>query len=267
MKKLVFKEGSITPFWMKDLEYLQDGVEEAIGAIARGLSLGTENFVITGCKITYNGTKISMTSGWCYYEGEILPVAELPPMSCSESSPKIKFSRVDGYDSEGDRQISLSGSSGMFQVYENRYLEPSIVNDGDSYTLAISEGAWDLGERIANWGKITDTTRQLKLNAYSGNISYRMIGGVVQLLGYVWNDAVGGGISGTITNGLPHPSMDLVLNTASGKIQISSNGILSITSPDDRVYVNHIVYLSSPSFASNDGHYSTLNQNNGGITS
>lgn len=36
MKKLVFKEGSITPFWMKDLEYLQDGVEEAIGAIARG---------------------------------------------------------------------------------------------------------------------------------------------------------------------------------------------------------------------------------------
>lgn len=269
MKKLNLRKDSIIPFWMKDLEYLQQGCAEALTAISQGLSFGKKNFIISGCRITDNGTKISMTSGWCYYEGEILPVSELPATSYNTGSPpKIKFTRTERYDPTGDRIISMSGNSGMTQVYIDCYLEPSIANDRDQYTLAISEGAWDLGERIANAAKAADVTVQLKLNTYLGRIQYRRIGGVVQLMGSVRNDIIGGGINGTISSGLPRPSSDLIMNTESGMVTISSSGALSVVSPDDVIYLNHIVYLANPSFDTNDGHYSTSNQtDNGGVLS
>lgn len=264
MRKLVFKEDSLMPFWLKDLEYLQSGCEEAMVAIVQGLSLGTKNFVISGCKITDNGSKISMTSGWVYFEGEILPVTELQSTSYTGSSPKIKFTKSVRHDPSGDREVSSSGMTGMFQCYEDNYLTPSIVSERETYTLAISQGAWDLAERIANSSKITDNIGTLRLSAYSGSLQYRKIGGVVQLMGYVWNDAVGGGVNGQVATGLPRPAMELVMETDTGNINISSSGVLSITSSNDRVYLNHIVYLSSPTFDVNDGHYSTNNNANTG---
>lgn len=267
MKKLVYKENSLMPFWLKDLEYLQSGCEEAMVAIVQGLSLGTKNFVISGCKITDNGSKISMTSGWVYFEGEILPVAELQSTSYTGSTPKIKFTKSVRHDPSGDREVSSSGTTGMFQCYEDNYLVPSIANERETYALAISQGAWDLAERIAKSSKITDDMGTLRLSAYSGNIQYRKIGGVVQLMGYIWNDAVGGGINGQVATGLPRPAMDLVMNTETGNVNISSSGALRITSSNDSIYLNHIVYLSSPTFDANDGHHSSEANTGGGTQS
>ena len=37
MKKLKFEEGAVTPFWLKDLEYMQEGFEETVKAVIEGL--------------------------------------------------------------------------------------------------------------------------------------------------------------------------------------------------------------------------------------
>lgn len=265
MRKLEFKEGSITPFWMKDLEYLQKGCAEVIQAIAQGLSFNKRDFIISGCKITDNGTKISMTSGWCYYEGEILPVNSMPVTSYKEN-PKIKFTKISRYDREGDRIISLSGTTGMSQVYSNCYLEPTLVSGDENYTLAISNGAWDLGERIANAAKAADVLEQISLKAHSGKLQYRRIGGTVQLMGDVWNDANGAGIHVAVASGLPCPNRDLTIKTVYATVEISKEGVLTIDSEYDKVYLDGIIYLTTPSYNGDDGHYTTIMNDNGEIS-
>lgn len=271
MKKLNITQNSRMPFWWRDLEFITDSSSEVFEAVLEGLSLGTKDFIISGCAVTVTNSKVSMTGGWCYYGGEILPVMPMPPTSYT-GNPKIKFTKVTRYDHEGDRTITLSGSTGTSQIYKDDCLSPSLVSAGDSYRLAIGPGAWNLGERITNAAKQVDsgTVEATVITAGLGSVRYRQVGGVVQLFGELFNDAQGG-FAGAVAQGLPRPAVGLVfpLNSGagdgSGSIQIAIDGTMSISTQSNRVHLCHVVYIATPAVDTDDKHYSTIQQQGGEI--
>lgn len=263
MKKLNITQGSRTPFWMRDLEYITAASSEVFAAMLKGLSLEARDFVISGCRITETGSKVSMTGGWCYYGGEVLPVLPLPPTTYSGTDPRIKFTKVTRYDHEGDRVIELEGVSGMSQIYSDDCLQPSLVSSGDSYRLAIGRGAWNLGERIANAARHVDSGVVEAELAFGGTglVRYRQAGGIVQLYGSLFNDSLTG-FSGVVARGLPQPAVGIMFplgaGGGSGSIQIGIDGTLSISTQSNRVYLDHVVYVATPVTLSDDRHYLTL---------
>lgn len=264
MKQLNFPtQQSKTPLWTNDLKYLYGGISEAFGSILKGLGLEQSDFIISGCKITDDGSKLSMSAGWCYYDGEILPVRAMPATLYS-GNPKIKLTKTTNYDPAGSRIISIANAIGTVQLYKDDYLHPSLIEGQiqGTYRLAISKGAWDLGERIVNASKIVDSGVVNVENV--GNIRYRMIGGVVQLYGNIRQDAIGSGWHGVVATGLPQPAVSLTLpfspaNT-SERIVVDTDGSLSVYTKADMVCFDHVTYLATPVYNSSDGHYSTMPQ-------
>lgn len=261
MKKLNITQGSRMPFWMRDLEYMMKSSSEVFEAILEGLSLGTRDFIISGCAVTVTNSKVSMTGGWCYYGGEVLPVLPLPPTTYGGANPMIKFTKVTRHDPEGDRVIELEGASGMSQVYRDDCLSPSLVSGSETYRLAIGRGAWDLGERVANAARQADSGVVEAELAFAGTglVRYRQVGGVVQLYGNLFNDSLTG-FGGVVARGLPRPavgmSFPLGAGGGSGSIQIGTAGTLAVTTQSNGVKFDHIVYVASPVTLSDDGHYS-----------
>lgn len=260
MKKLNITQGSRTPFWMRDLEYITAASSEVFAAILKGLSLEARDFVISGCRITEAGQKISMTGGWCYYDGEVLPVLPLEPTTYSGANPRIKFTRVTRYDPAGDRVIELEGVSGTSQVYRDDCLQPSPVSSGDSYRLAIGRGAWNLGERVAAAARQADSgvvDAELMFSGL-GSVRYRQVGGVVQLYGSLFNDSLTG-FSGVVARGLPRPAagMKFPFAAGDGSIEVSTDGKLSISTHQNKFTLDHVVYVASPVTLTADGHYTT----------
>lgn len=269
MKKLNITAGGIMPFWTKDLEFMQSGISEALSVMAKSLSFGRENFLISGCEITDTGRSISMTSGWCFYEGEIMQVDELPETAYSGASPRIKLTKTTLYDRNGDRQITLSGNLENARVYQYNSLVPSIAGSADTYTLAIGTGAWRLGERIAYQSKMQDSGLvKLDVPGYNGELQYRMTGCMVQLYGEVSNDALGAGIKGYICYGLPQPVREIKMYYSWGTAIIDARGSLYVTSQSDNVRLDQVIYISTPDYAANDKHYkSGMDIENGGLQS
>ncbi len=269
MKQLNFIPGSMTPLWAKDLKFMQDGTIEAFQAVLKGLELGAENYLVCGCSITanYNTHKISMTSGWCFFQGELLPVKALPVTGFNGGSPRVKLTKVPANNPDGDRQITLAGQNGTAQIWQDCYLEPSvIVGENNNVTLALSEGAWTLAERISRMAMITDTgIVQVDEVNFNGSISYRKVCGTVQLFGSVMNDASGMSVSGQIAAGLPRPTASLRFPLSDGYMILGTDGKLTAYNTKlSKVYLDNIVYLTTPTFGGNDGHYSTVNQNSTG---
>lgn len=266
MKKLNFTVGSMAPLWQKDLDFMQNGVAEAFAAVLRGLELGADNYLVCGCSITVNATtsKVSMTSGWCFFEGELLPVKALPVTSFTGAKPYIKLSRVTAYNAEGDRLVLLAGQTGSVQMWQDCYLEPSLANDNDNYTLALTEGAWTLAERISEMSRPTDTGLvSADLTFGTGSIGYRRVGGTVQLFGSVMNDATGSPLSGQIASGLPRPTASMRITLSDGYMVLGTDGTLTAYNTKlTRVYFDNIMYLTTPSYNTSDGHHSTISNNN-----
>ena len=273
MKKLKFEEGAITPLWLKDLEYMQEGFEETVKAVIEGLSLGKKDVLISGCKITQKDAKVSMTSGWCYYGGEILPVKALPETSYV-GIPKIELTKKTGKDNNGARPVQKETGTITFNPYHNDYLEPSLLQNGfaTECQLALFPGAWDLGTRIANMNKMKDSgivTIYLDENVptTTGCIKYRQIGGVVQLYGTVGFS----GFTGSVTDSIPAPAIKMVVDTGKGNMILDSNG-LSVQLLTEPMRLDGITYLSDPIYELlSDGHYSTIidkpENNSGGTVS
>lgn len=269
MKKLNITAGGIMPFWTKDLEFMQSGISEALAVMAKSLSFGRENFLISGCEITDTGRSISMTSGWCFYEGEIMQVEELSETMYSGASPRIKLTKRTMFDRNGDRQIMLSDNLENAQVYQYNSLVPSIAGSADTYTLAIGVGAWRLGERIAYQSKMQDSGLvKLDVQGYNGELQYRITGSMVQLYGEISNDALGAGIRGYISYGLPQPIRELKMYYSWGTVEIDARGGLIVTSQNDSVRLDQVIYISTPNYAANDKHYkSGMDVENGGLQS
>lgn len=256
MKKLRLTQNSLTPFWMKDLEYMQSSFEEAVKGVIKGLSLEDKNMIISGCKVTDAGGVVSMTSGWCYYEGEILRVEALPETKHASTGPLILLEKAVRCIEEGKRQIASNGTVEMADIYEETYLNPRLLaGDGQVsyFDLAIAQGAWDLGERLVRQSKMTDSgPQQAVIESYiAHDVQYRKIGGVVQLYGYFTNDAVGAPIKGTAASGLPLPVRAVTI----GDCTIDKRGQLVINSESDYVPLDGFTYLSQPEYPANDGHY------------
>lgn len=264
MKKLNITEGSLMPFWMKDLDYMQQGFAEAIGSVIEGLGLGGKDMLISGCDVKYSNGKVSMTTGWCYYEGEILKVDAMAETSCNDSMPRVRLDKKRRSDSSGTRQIVCSGETLMSDVYEEWYLEPSLVDDSDliGYRLAIGEGAWRLGERIMHMSKVLDSGLvKIDTYNYTGRAEYRMIGGVVQLYGYVRNGALGIPINGLIiAENMPRPAT----NVKFADFTIDTIGQMTGTSDQDTIFFDGLMYLAMPEYANEDSHYSTIDEIGGG---
>ncbi len=264
MKKLNIYPNSRMPLWWRDLEYMSDGFSEVFEAVLKGLSLDKTDFVISGCEITKTATKVSMSAGWCYYDGEILPVMSMLPTSY-RGIPKIKFTKTTNHNDAGDRIITLSGTTSTAHVHSDDYLTPSLVSGDEDYHLAIGPGAWNLGERIVNATKMVDSgmIEATVINAGLGSVRYRQVGGVVQLFGELFNDAQSG-FNGAVVQGLPQPAAGLVfpLNSgagdSSGSIQIATDGTMSISTQSNRVHLGHVVYLATPVSDIDDKHYSTI---------
>lgn len=259
MKNLNIPPSSRMPFWWRDLEYMMKSSSEVFEAILEGLSLGTKDFIISGCAVTVTNSKVSMTGGWCYYGGEILPVLPLPPTSYT-GNPIIKFTKVTRYDHDGDRTITLSGSTGVSQVYRDDCLQPSLVSSGDDYRLAIGRGAWNLGERVAAAARQADSgvvDAELMFSGL-GSVRYRQVGGVVQLYGSLFNDSLTG-FSGVVARGLPRPAagMKFPFAAGDGSIEVSTDGKLSISTHQNKFTLDHVVYVASPVTLTADGHYTT----------
>lgn len=284
MKKLKFEEGAVTPLWLKDLEYMQEGFEETVKAVIEGLSLGKKDVLVSGCKITLKNSKISMTSGWCYYDGEILPVKALEETACRQASPKIYFTKKTERDPSGNRIINKEDGMLTCEPYFNEYLEPQIVPTGTNvtYKLAISQGAWCLGERIIKTDRYVDTgvveltIDDESIDRYS-TLKYRQIGGVVQLYG---NISSINGVTGNIAGGLPCPAEKVNVKIADHEgnnnidVTVTIDGVLNVNNLESSIRLDSIIYLADVmSSVNSDGHHSNYSDiqegasgNQGGLT-
>ena len=99
MKKLNLTPGTRIPLWGKDILFMQDSEREAFAAVLNGLVLDRQNYLVCGCDITVNDNthKVSMTSGWCFYQGELLPVKALQATSFTGNRPLVKLTKVTEY--------------------------------------------------------------------------------------------------------------------------------------------------------------------------
>lgn len=89
MKKLILTGTVGHPLSMDDFRHLQDGIKEALGAVAQ--SLGSGNFTLSGANVTVVGGNVSVTPGYIYFNGEVYPVlAQTIPTQVNTLFFKIK---------------------------------------------------------------------------------------------------------------------------------------------------------------------------------
>lgn len=270
MKKLKFEKDTIVPFWLKDLEYMQEGIEEALKGIVEGLSLDKKDTLISGCEIIYKDDKISMTQGWFYHKGEILPVEALPESDYENDSPTVYLEKVTEYSDLGDRKIVNKQGEEIASPYEKIYLKPTLSPTGD---IEVKQGDLGLVERIVTtcqneitqaykkaddnlearvtkacetrdaaleasikeiYGNIDNDIQNIKSDDYS--VGYITKGHVTQLFGDVYIPVKDGDFSMQI-NGLPIPlqTISMVKRTVYGLdalVSINEEGTIRIAIPN-----------------------------------
>ena len=97
------------------------------------------------CGIIYKDDKISMTQGWFYHKGEILPVEALPESDYENDSPTVYLEKVTEYSDLGDRKIVNKQGEEIASPYEKIYLKPTLSPTGD---IEVKQGDLGLVERI-----------------------------------------------------------------------------------------------------------------------
>lgn len=266
MKRIISYRNARIPLFFKDLQYLGESTEEVFDAVLRPLRGRTEDYILCGCEITVAGNKVAMESGWAYYRGSILPVRRLAPTTYTGDIPIIKLIMITDYDHSGDRNVVITGNSQirLHNAYQEAFLKPELsdpLSVIENYRLAVKPGFWNLKKRIANLSEAYDTG--LVATPYP-DLSYRQIGGVVQLTGNMFNDALGG-FHGEIASGLPHPATSMRFPiSASSHASANDYFMLTITgnllayTESSRIYFDNIMYLATPVTATDDGHLTTL---------
>ena len=249
MKKLEFEKGAITPFWTKDLEYMQKGFEEVIKVIIEGFSLRKIPFIISGCNITTDINKVSMTSGWAYYGGEVLPVKELRETEFSGRTPVIYFTKNTEYDTEGLRTVSKEDLSYPRNTYKMDYLNPSTVMPPTFNELtgfSLNQSTLNLATIITNRNKIADTrlVTASVVSSVESDLKYRQIGGVVQFYGSVSAER----FNGEIAHNMPKPIVDITLNINNILVEITTEGKMKVANLNGTIDLSGITYLSDPIF-------------------
>ena len=139
MNKIDFSKLGGYPLCQDDLEYMQDGITNAMLALFAGLGNGP--YIISGCAVTVTlvtGTtyNTSITSGWIYYNGDIIPVT-----ACS----------LNGVD---------LGVNGVYAVVTNSDVpNPLAFENGSAPDVLISSAITGLVAQVA--GTADDATHFL----------------------------------------------------------------------------------------------------------
>lgn len=157
MKKLNTNNTGRMPIWQADLDWIQQAYTGPIEAIIRELgAVGASNsrpfFPVTGCRVSINNGVISMSEGWFWWDGELLPVPALEATSTSGfANPAVHLSLVRHNDPNGSRNfIQADQSTELVEdVWQDDYIEPSVVERSEDLPgLTILPGALTLHELI-----------------------------------------------------------------------------------------------------------------------
>lgn len=264
MKQLKTYPNGRMPLWQGDLAFIQEAPKEVLLALINELGLGSTDFIITGCRITYERGSASMTAGWAFFEGEILPVAAITATECNRT-PRVSFAKVNHWDGV-QKTFDVNGEAVPRNVYQNDFLQGSITpfDPAENVNFGIREEAWTLAERLRHNIALEDSGW-----VGDGEVQYRKIGNMVQLKGTVFNDAQGGFNNATVASRLPIPAAELTyfptVEVGTTMLKIDNSGNLIITSSNNRVRFNHIVYMCNTAPIAGDGHLSS-NVGTGGDT-
>lgn len=203
MKKLNINNAGRMPLWQTDLDWMQQSYTEIIHELVKELAnTGSYMFPVSGCRVTYNeGTgTVSMTAGWFWWDGELLPVRALPATPLEAANPHlaaVHLTRVTNHPEAGARNFIGPDLApvAVADTWQDDYLQPEACLRNDTFAsgVTICPGAWTLHDRLqlseSSW---TEGTH--------GNLQYKRIGRMVVLKGTVY-------VSGTNPweTGLPAP--------------------------------------------------------------
>lgn len=244
MKRLNINSIGRMPLLQKDLEFMTEDITKFIKDIAYELGMKEKYFVITGCRFTIKGDSLSMTPGWAYYNGEILPVKGLDNVNVSsiDGEKYVRLVKVNYYNPEGARKFRKMDDTEeiVTDVWCDDYLNPVVGGNYLINDFVIRQDPWTLKDYVRKG-----------LNDDSGwnvndIVSWRKVGNVVFLTGSYFDDALVGYDEFVLAK-VPSPSHECVFpGSTSGvrQIKIDCSGNLSISGVAGARYnFSHIVYV------------------------
>lgn len=208
MKKLNTNNAGRMPLWQADLDWLQDAFTEPIMALVDELKHNSSTYMmpITGCKVTKTDVIISMTSGWFWWDGKMLPVRALEPTKIELfTAPVVHLEKVTYCNPNGARNFIHADltTEAVSDVWQDDYIQPTVVERSGSFTTGVHilPGARTLFDNI----KLRTTDSESGWNTIYGSdplcVSFKRIGRMVVLRGAVFSQIE----STPITLGLPIP--------------------------------------------------------------
>ncbi len=264
MKKLNISNVGRMPLLQKDLEFMTEDYRTFLQDMIGMLGFDNDCFIISGCRINDSDGKLSMTSGWAYYQGEILPVKELKEGNIqSQNNIYVKLNKKTHFDPSGSRMFQkYDGSSTYIQnIWQDNYLNPEVVYSAESPGFYIQKDPWTLLERIQQATTIHDSgwqKVQLKKEG-EGFLFYRCLGNMVYLFGSWISSAESEPEDNVVLCNLPAPEYDAVFptlknETGSEYIVISTNGELKLTHvrPEVMYGFSYVFYFCKEKYIKND---------------
>ena len=234
MKKLNTNNTGRMPFWQADLDWIQQAYTEPIKAIIKELGIDDDYFVVTGCQVTHDVDQLSMTAGWMWWDGELLPVRALE--ATNTVSIWLRLIRVTHSDPNGSRNfIKADQSTELVEdVWQDDYIQPVMMTqyspNNEGAGVYIRTGARTLADlikaRIADAESVWQNTQS---ENSSDDVQFKRIGRMVVLKGTIIPRNI---VPENYVEGLPVPlSGDVMLSTGSIThgilIRIDSQGRLN----------------------------------------
>jgi len=255
MKKININSIGRMPFIQKDIEFLMSDPRELFPAMVKELGLGQKQyFVISGCRITVTANRLTMTPGWAYHNGEVLPVRGLTNVDVSSitGTRYVVLTKTTYYDPNGARSFKKPDQTTVNKtdVWQDDYLSPTVTNAASASGFCIEQGAWTLAERLRKG--IADDSGWI----LTGDIYYRRVGRTVFLKGHHHDDGLVGYTNHLIAS-VPAPAEgeSYFPPTAANvsMVKIDSSGNLTVSgSAGAHYYFNHIVYMTDSVYTDTD---------------
>lgn len=266
MKELNTNKIGRMPFWQADLDWLQAAYTEPLVALVSELGLSRDYFIITGCTVTIDGSRMSMSAGWFWYGGRILPVRELLPTSvASLANPMVRLTPVQYANPDGARSFIRADHQSAVRVTDvwiDDYLNPSVVERHAHYTSGVRIGkeAWTLRDIL---GRNRQECESDWIPTATGSLYYKRLGRMVVLRGVP--DGFGPDMYTPVDSGLPAPLGGWAVLTIANdpgdlNIRIDGQGKLYCTgSTQGEPLLTGMTYLAETTYIDND--VDTINDN------
>lgn len=246
----VYDDGRM-PLWQSDFKWLQDSYKEMIVGLAKALGIEQQYYIITGCDVKVEGTRINVSDGLVYWNGDIIRV-EGAELSSASSDPKIMLTKQTRYDLRGNKTfITLDGVNEVKQTYEEDVLVPSIPNGNIGMTggFWFQKNAWKLVDRIRS--SIFDEGAWQPTDVVAQQIYYKRVGSLVYLRGVIKQDAVGSSIPSGVYGKVPVPS-DGIPQRLTDDITINANGDVMVQTNKSQIIFDSKSYVADSKYVNNN---------------